>query len=311
MGVAASGAVDVGRREVLCRQMTIRWPRRSGIVIVVTFGAVACSGPGETSTPPESVPTPSPSPTRTTDADTIEGVFDIGDGRSLYLRCTGTGSPTVVLEGGDGDDSSSYLFAEASLAELTRTCVYDRANLGMSDPAPGPRGLDDLVGDLEGLLDVAEVPAPYVLVGTSGGGFIAAGYAVEHPQDVAGMVFIDTGQPLEDPPAEIVEFTAWDHPENVEQRDYLQVENDAWDARTRIGDIPVTVVSVEYSKEEIAESPFPAEQAAMRQNVERQRGWLVLSPRAEQIVVHTGHAVEEEDPQLVIDVISDVVRAAR
>jgi hypothetical protein len=45
----------------------------------------------------------------------------------------------------------------------------------------------------------------------------------------------------------------------------------------------------------------------MLRNVERQQGWLVLSPRAEQIVVHTGHAVEEDDPQLVIDVILDVL----
>jgi hypothetical protein len=49
----------------------------------------------------------------------------------------------------------------------------------------------------------------------------------------------------------------------------------------------------------------------MLRNVERQQGWLVLSPRAEQIVVHTGHAVEEDDPQLVIDVILDVLGAAR
>ena len=49
----------------------------------------------------------------------------------------------------------------------------------------------------------------------------------------------------------------------------------------------------------------------MRRNIDRQKGWLVLSPRAEQIVVTTGHAVEEEDPQLVIDVILDVVKEAR
>ena len=49
----------------------------------------------------------------------------------------------------------------------------------------------------------------------------------------------------------------------------------------------------------------------MRRNIERQKVWLVLSPRAEQIVVTTGHAVEEDDPQLVIDVILDVVKDAR
>ena len=49
----------------------------------------------------------------------------------------------------------------------------------------------------------------------------------------------------------------------------------------------------------------------MRRNVSDQKGWLVLSPRAKQIVVHTGHAVEEDDPQLVIDAILDVAKAAR
>ena len=91
----------------------------------------------------------------------------------------------------------------------------------------------------------------------------------------------------------------------------VRVEQDAWAARKRIGDIPVKIVTVKYSAEAIEESPFPAEQALMRRNVEQQQGWLVLSPRAEQIAVTTGHAVEEDDPQFVIDVILDVVDEVR
>jgi pimeloyl-ACP methyl ester carboxylesterase len=280
------------------------------VIVILMLGGVGCSG-DSSSNPSVAKMTPPRSPNETSASDEIDGLFKINGGRHLYLRCTGSGSPTIVLEGGDGDDSSSYAFAESTLAELTRTCVYDRANLGNSDAAAGPRRLNDFVDDLEALLETADVPAPYVLVGTSGGGFITAGYAEEHPEDIAGMVFIDTGRPLENPPAEIVEFTAWDDPGNIEQRDYLQIENAAWDARERIGNIPVTVVTVKYSKAEIAESPFPAERAAMRRNVERQRGWLILSPRAEQLVVHTSHAVEEDDPELVIDVIREVVEAAR
>lgn len=117
------------------------------------------------------------------------------------------------------------------------------------------------------------------------------------------MVFIDTFAPFLNPPAEIIEETAWDNPANVENRDYLQVEKDAWAARRRIGDIPVTIVSVDYGE--------TAEFEAERRNVEDQKGWLVLSPRAKQIVVDTGHAVEEEDPELVIEVILEVVEAAR
>lgn len=264
-----------------------------------TGSAPAASGSGSVASSPDAA------------AGEIDGLFEVEDGRSLFMRCTGEGSPTLILEGGDGDTTGSYGFAESTLATETRTCVYDRANLGMSDPAPGPRGFDDLVDDLESLLQEAGVEPPYVLVGTSGGGYITAGYAYRHADDIAGMVFIDTGAPFRNPPPPIVEETTWNDPSNVEQRDYLQVEKDAWNARAQIGDIPVSVVTVKYSPSDIEAAPFASERAGMRDNVEAQQGWLVLSPRAEQIVVHTGHAVEEEDPQFVIDVILGVLEAAR
>jgi pimeloyl-ACP methyl ester carboxylesterase len=287
--------------------------RMLGAVIALCLCALivgACGEDEDTSPAPEASPGPAETEADQT-AGNPDGVVDIDGNRGLYVRCTGTGSPTVVMEAGDGDTSDSYLFAEEDVAEVTRTCVYDRANLGQSDPAPGPRGLDELVGDLEALLESAEIPAPYVLVGTSGGGFITAGYAVEHPDEVAGMVFVDTGAPFENPPPEIVEETDPRSPTNVEKRDYLQVERDAWAAREPIGDIPIRVITVKFAPEDIAASPFPEEQRLMRANVERQQGWLVLSPSAKQIVVETDHAVEEDDPELVIETILDVVKAAR
>ena len=68
---------------------------------------------------------------------------------------------------------------------------------------------------------------------------------------------------------------------------------------------------MKFSKADIAASPFESEQQFMRENVDRQQGWLVLSPSAEQIVVNTGHAVEEDRPELVTKTIVDVVKAAR
>lgn len=284
----------------------------TSVWVTACIAALALAGCGEDE---QTTPTTAAS---TSEHEDVEGepgeldrVVEVDGDRGLYVRCTGTGSPTVVMEAGDGDAGDSYFFAEEEVAEITRACVYDRANLGQSDPAPGPRQLEDLVSDLEAILEEAEIPGPYVLVGTSGGGYITAGYAVGHPDEVAGMVFVDTAAPFENPPAAIVKETDPNHPSNIERRDYLQVEKDAWAARERIGDVPVNVISVRYSKTDIASSPFPSEQRLMRDNVEDQRGWLVLSPSAEQIVVDTGHAVEEDDPELVIGTILDTVDAAR
>jgi pimeloyl-ACP methyl ester carboxylesterase len=286
---------------------------------VVAAGLVAggCGGGDEQKQPSASAPSPTPTatPAEVTATPTpegqIEGVFKVEGDRGLYLRCTGTGSPTVVMEGGDDDDSSSYAFAEDAIAAETRACVYDRANLGQSDPDDGPRQLSDLVGDLEALLRVAEVPGPLVLVGTSGGGYISAKFAVDHPKQTAGIVFVEVPSPFRNPPKPIVRDTRPDSPVNVEKRDYLQVEKDAWAARRRVGDIPMTILSNRYSKDEIEVAEFPSEAAGMKTNVADQRGWLVLSSRATQVVVHTGHAVEEVDPDLVIKTILDVVEQAR
>ena len=283
------------------------WPCAVTLIAVGGCGLLLTGCGGEAS----SADTSSSGSTLAASEEDLDRVVSIDGKRGLYVRCTGSGSPTVVMEGGDEDTGDSYAFAEPSIAKVTRTCVYDRANLGRSDPAAGPRGLSDLVGDFEGLLQAAKIPGPYVLVGTSGGGYISAGYAYEHPEEVAGMVFVDVPAPFRNPPQVIVEETDPNDPSNIEHRDYLQVEKDAWAARKRIGDIPITIISNEYSTAEINGSPFPSEARGMRRNVSDQKGWLLFSPRAKQMVVHTGHAVEEEDPQVVIDAILDVVKAAR
>src|SRR5215207_3609079 len=96
----------------------------------------------------------------TSDNDMLVGRFDIG-GRSLFLDSQGTGTPTVIIERGMGCASTndpSWLPIRAALAPTVRFCLYDRANLGQSDPAHGPRTAADVVADLHMLLHVARIP---------------------------------------------------------------------------------------------------------------------------------------------------------
>ena len=114
----------------------------------------------------------------------------------------GKGLPTIILEGGHPgsglDDYARYGAAFTSrLASERRVCAYDRAGYGRSDPAPDerPRQLEDVHADLQALLDAAEIEGPYVLVGSSFGGFIATTYASRFPEDVSGVVALDVPAP--------------------------------------------------------------------------------------------------------------------
>ena len=125
----------------------------------------------------------------------VEGMFDVG-GYDLYLRCTGTGTPTVVMDASANEDSSTWADVEPSLASATRVCVYDRAGLGQSEPGPVPRTSQTMVDDLTTLLHVADVPGPYVLVGHSIAGFNVHVFARQDGGDtVAGVVLIDATPP--------------------------------------------------------------------------------------------------------------------
>jgi pimeloyl-ACP methyl ester carboxylesterase len=121
-------------------------------------------------------------------------LVDIG-GRRLHLDCTGTGSPTVVLENGLAGRSPLWARISAATGGTTRVCAYDRAGTGWSDSAPGPRDSVAVAADLHRLLAVAGERGPYVLAGHSTGGVYAMTYAARHPEQVAGLVLLDSASP--------------------------------------------------------------------------------------------------------------------
>src|SRR6478752_5632390 len=160
----------------------------------------------------------------------VDGLVDIGGGRSIYATCTGRGSPTVVLIAGKGngaqdwqellapgdpahdapgDDVSAGMGAlepsDAAVfpatARLTRVCTYDRPDVRSEGPdistsRPQPHTVDQDVDDLRALLTALGEPPPYVLVAHSYGGLIASLFAQTDPQPVGGLVVVDAGSAL-------------------------------------------------------------------------------------------------------------------
>ncbi len=121
-------------------------------------------------------------------------LYDVGDHR-LHLDCHGHGSPTVVLANGMGGVSVAWARIAAPVAATTRVCAYDRAGQGWSDEAASPRDGIESAEDLHTLLAVAGEHGPYVLVGHSTGGTYAMTYAARYPEQVAGMVLLDSSSP--------------------------------------------------------------------------------------------------------------------
>jgi pimeloyl-ACP methyl ester carboxylesterase len=118
-------------------------------------------------------------------------LLDVGAYR-LHLECTGSRGPTVVLEPGAGGSAASMGLIAPAVARDSRVCVYDRAGRGWSDPAASPPDGAQIATDLHRLLDRARVPGPYVLAGHSFGGLYVRTYAARYPEQVAGLVLIDS-----------------------------------------------------------------------------------------------------------------------
>jgi pimeloyl-ACP methyl ester carboxylesterase len=148
------------------------------------------------------------------------GPVDIGAGREIYLECQGTGSPTVILVSGFGNNaevwntgpttgSSSTAVSTASVAtssaqsaaptvyrgvgEFTRVCAYDRPGTidSRSTEVPQPTSAQSSADDLAKLLGQAGEAQPYILVGHSYGGPIVRIFAGDHPDQVGGVVLVD------------------------------------------------------------------------------------------------------------------------
>jgi pimeloyl-ACP methyl ester carboxylesterase len=128
-------------------------------------------------------------------AESVPGqLVNVGD-HQLYLFCSGSGEPTVILEPGLGETSATWGLIAPTVAEHTRVCVYDRAGRGRSEPSPTPQDGDRIATDLHTLLDRAGITGPVVMAGHSLGGLYVLDYTARYPEQVAGMVLLDATPP--------------------------------------------------------------------------------------------------------------------
>lgn len=121
----------------------------------------------------------------------IGQMVDMG-GYRLHMHVEGQGNPTVVLESGAGGIGLAWELVRPALAQVTRVVTYDRAGLGWSDPSPHARDAATMAEELHALLKNAQIPGPYILAGHSLGGPVARQFAARYPEEMAGLVMVDS-----------------------------------------------------------------------------------------------------------------------
>jgi pimeloyl-ACP methyl ester carboxylesterase len=271
-------------------------------------------------------------------------IVDIG-GYSLHINCTGTGSPTVVIEAGLGGWSLPWNAVQEEVAKTTRVCTYDRAGMGYSETSPLPRYAQQFSDELHTLLEQANVEGPYVLVGHSLGGLTVRIFAHDYPTEVAGVVLIDSMSPrqMSVSPEEIVPQTSYQAsaftlpfllariglvrvlaeplgliqalpPQTqpayaafavtprtaqtfMDELFGLQVSLAQADAVSSIGAIPLIVLTAALNQQ----TDWQAMQIEL----------LLLSSNSQQMMVDSGHNIEEEQPDAAVAAILNMVAQVR
>jgi pimeloyl-ACP methyl ester carboxylesterase len=263
-------------------------------------------------------------------------LVEIGGGRKMYLECRGTGSPTVVLISGTrgAHDDWTYLINPTShavaqkpsesavffqIAKLTRVCAYDRPGTIQNDNTPTnsspvrqPTTAQQGVTDLHALLSAGKEPGPYVLVGHSWGGLIARLFASIYPDQVSGLVLVDPASeflkssltPAQwatyiEATRKLIEPNGLEAPDHVRTLELLH-------GTPQVRAMPVVVLTSDKRFD------FGAG------GVETWTAWRTAQDRLAKLLnakhvsdTNSGHAIQMEQPQLVIDAVRQVVDAVR
>lgn len=281
------------------------------LVLLASALAVGCGGQE-----PKAQRGPKKAPHAAPVAEGSGRLVAIGGGRSLYVQCVGSGSPTVLLEAGFGADTFTWRDVQPEVGRSTRTCAYDRYSVA----PPGVRDARDEVADLRRLLGRARIEPPYVLVGHSYGGVLARVFAHAHPTETAGLVLIDTmGRD-----GRRRQLAIWPRSQAPEIRRGLAtavmggIDLAAGEALasgvTTLGDMPLAVITA-GRQDNFPRTPAPLARALKRLWDRMQDELAALSDNSVHVVALTSnHDVPSShsgQPSVIISSVQAVVGAAR
>jgi pimeloyl-ACP methyl ester carboxylesterase len=224
------------------------------------------------------------------------------DGQRLHLETLGETGPTVVFEAGLGNDLLTWKLVAGAVATFARVVLYDRAGLGQSLPMADKNSAvtaGEVATRLHGLLALAGLRSPYILIGHSLGGFYVQMFARKYPAEVSGIVLLDSSSAQA--PSELKTHAKLEPGTAA----YLEEEGVPESNRQVINggpfpDVPLIVIAA------TDHGPFFKvwEPTLMR----LQQQLATLSPKGKLIVAEgSGHDIQIDRPNVVIDAIRQIV----
>lgn len=257
-------------------------------------------------------------------------------GKTMRYYCQGTGSPTVIIEQGGGISVETvfgwkqpvgWAALAPRIASITRICVYDRIGLGRSSKADRARTSFDVAEELHSLLAQEKIYSPYVLAGQSLGGMNAIAFANRYPDEVVGLVLIDSSHPQQLqrtnavlPPRRTDESEAMrgfrDGPDRTAMGgEWFDFDRNGKEFvnRMSVGNVPLIVLTA-APQPPSDRNPLPREWQLVIEPMHQQlqRELAQVSMDSKHIVAQkAGHNIQIDEPMLVLDAITSVVLRAR
>lgn len=244
---------------------------------------------------------------------TMQGVTTsvVADRPVEYIK-VGQGAPAVVFENGLGGRLEWWAKILPEVAKETQVFAYNRPGVGASGKSTTPRDGDHVVEELRQTLRASRVAPPYVLVGHSLGGLYVQLYARRYPNEVAGLVLVDSTHPEQLKGAGAPEnwsaltkaaFNAVTSEVAEKELDEIPATGAAMLALPPFTGKPVIVLSAKKPMKQT--SPLARDSNAKRVDIVR------LNPGAKQVWVDSGHAIPLEKPQAVLAAIREVLASVR
>ncbi len=244
---------------------------------------------------------------------------------TVYLRCSGSGSPTVVLEADAFMGSAAWAPVEAGLARTTRVCSYDRVGIADPEEAGNAGPAATMASDLFDALGQVDERGPFVMVGEGLGALTARMFTADHRDRVVGLVLVngttadsyDRLRPLLPPAArEKLDLSLREDPElRFAKESSAQVAATA----ATFGDLPLVVVAdgpidpVVWAKGSDPPLTVAEVEAIAEVRVAIQREQATLSSGGRLIIAEasTGLGLSRDTPAVVVDAVRSLVEGAR